>query len=99
MQSENSGPPQPKQPREFTCAACGLTHSLRGFFAGGVTNKLMEVGEYARLCDGCCARARVSGKSRRRIEQTVRRKCLEGAPGAIERVVILASEVFGGRAA
>ena len=55
----------------------------------------MEAGEYARLCDDCCARARVSGKSRRRIEQAVRRQCREGVPGSFERVLFLAPEVFG----
>lgn len=82
-------------PRPFRCPACGLTHSSR-WIAGGVTNKLLEIGEYARLCEGCCARARVSGKSRRRIERCVLRQCREGVPGAIERVVVLAPEVFGG---
>lgn len=94
MQSKNSGHERPNQQRSFRCPACGLDHLSRRI-AGGVTNELMEVGEYARLCEGCCARARLSGKSRRRIEQCVRRRCREGVPSAIERMVVLAPEVFG----
>lgn len=95
MHTKNSEHRPPNQPRTIICAACQVRLPLRGF-AGGVKNNLMEVGEYARLCEDCCARARRSAKSRRRIEQTVRRRCREGVPGAIERVVILAPEVFGG---
>ncbi len=95
MQTKNTEHRSPNQPRTITCAACRVRLPIRGF-AGGVKNKLMEVGEYARLCEDCCARARVSGKSRRRIEATVLRRCREGVPGAVERVVIFAPEVFAG---
>ncbi len=74
--------------RTFTCAGCGLRQSPRSF-GGGLTNELMHDGEAAPLCERCIGGAKVSGKSRRRIERAVRRHCRQRVPGLPERVVIV----------
>lgn len=94
MQFKNSGHAQPKQPRAFTCASCGMRHSFEAL-RGDVKNTYMEFGEYAPLCDDCCARAQVCSKTRQRIELSVLRQCREGVPGVPERVVMLTPEMFG----